>query len=47
MCLCATAKDRQGVSIKELEYPGPDSFRAILDAREHQSCNLKNKLTFH
>ncbi|KAL4917391.1 hypothetical protein BDW62DRAFT_218201 [Aspergillus aurantiobrunneus] len=46
MCLCATAKDRHGVSIKELESPGDGSFRAVLDAPEHQSCNIKKKLTF-
>lgn len=43
MCLCAQAKDRNGVSIKKLKDVGSSSFRAILDTKAHQSCDLGKK----
>lgn len=43
MCLCAQAKDHNDVSIKDLPNVGSSSFRAVLDAKEHQSCDLGKK----
>ncbi|KAL4918262.1 hypothetical protein BDW62DRAFT_66179 [Aspergillus aurantiobrunneus] len=44
VCLCSTAKDRNGVEITEIEDLGSGSFKSVVDSKANNRCYLHKEL---